>query len=156
MYTYAYTDNAYICVCIVCIFIFMLIDTRNVIYTLHLWCPLHEGYKCLLGVLLMVFACSYLHIILLSFILHIFFLLSTKLDCKYLFLSFAFFFFLFFIYGFLRYLNHAYICIKNILQYYHRSFIFNQKPQKKITCISRKLKYSFLMLLVLMLLVDRC
>ena len=38
---------------------------HNVIYILHLCCPLDEGNKCLLGALFMVFACSYLHIILL-------------------------------------------------------------------------------------------
>ena len=36
-------------------FSFILTDTRNVICTLHLWCPLDKGHKCLLAVLFMVF-----------------------------------------------------------------------------------------------------
>ena len=33
---------------------FLLADTRNVICTLHLWCPLDEDHKCFLGLLFMV------------------------------------------------------------------------------------------------------
>ena len=46
-------------------FSFILTDTRNVICTLHLWCPLDKGHKCLLCVLFMVFAFSYFRLILL-------------------------------------------------------------------------------------------
>ena len=33
-----------------------VIETRNVIFTLHLWCPLDKGHKCLLGLLSMFFS----------------------------------------------------------------------------------------------------
>ena len=38
----------------VCIFIFILTDTKNVICILYLWCPLDEGLEYFLGVLLLI------------------------------------------------------------------------------------------------------
>ena len=58
----------------VCIFCFIETDTRNVICTLYLWCPLDKKHKCLLGVLFMFFfffIFSYFHLILLYIYMHV-------------------------------------------------------------------------------------
>ena len=104
-----------------CIFCFIQTDPRNVICTLYLWCPLNKYHKCLMGLLFMVFTFSYLHLILLFYVLHIFLLNFVQLDCQFLILSFTFFFHLLLFKLFKLY----YICIHVYIYIYTYSFMSN-------------------------------